>query len=233
MSWGNVWRVDVVVESATRLIESLTPPAHASAPIHVPLERDECEWFLRGVEHGLVEFRECPPDCVRFGEWGVVGPDHFDTPAGAPRHLFAQPVGDDASFNREYVPSSQGWRTQCSKAGYDRDHCSFPRSRMFEAETEFYESRGGIDLQIEAKASASETAALAAAIEMHGTLTSLPRSAVKEIEYVLDLTPRYLWIVGPGSVDPPDFVYQVARRGRLNAAFTPIGCMPAPPETVS
>ena len=113
---------------------------------------------------------------------GCCGRDHFDTPSGAPRHLFAQPGRRRRVVqSRVRAMQSQGWRTQCSKAGYDRDHCSFPRSRMFETETEFYESHGGIDLQIEAKASASETAALAAAIEMHGTLTSLPRSAVKEI----------------------------------------------------
>ena len=35
-----------------------------------------------------------------------------------------------------------------------------------------------------------------------GRLAELPMGTVKEIEYVLDLAPRFLWVVGPGSVDP-------------------------------
>ena len=35
-----------------------------------------------------------------------------------------------------------------------------------------------------------------------GSLAELPTGTVKEIEYVLDLTPRFLWVLGPSSVDP-------------------------------
>ncbi len=74
---------------------------------------------------------------------------------------------------------------------------------------------------MEAKASQVQTSRLAAAIEAHGELVGLPESAVKEIEYVLDLCPRFLWIVGPGSVDPPLHVYEVSVSG-INAHFKSI-----------
>jgi len=240
---GQSGRVDAVVQAATRLIESLAPPAHSSVPIRVPLEIDECRWFQWAVERDVVRFRECPGDCFRVKKWGASGPDHFDTPSGAPRHLFSKPVGEDAWLNREYVPHIAAFAYAIVEGGYDPARCSFSRYRKFardlivkrlgvgyETDAEFYDGVGRIYLQIEAKASTKQTASLAAAIEQHGLLTDLPTSAVKEIEYVLDLAPQYLWIVGPGSIDPPTHVYAVEPRGPLNAVFTPRPGLPQPPE---
>jgi len=100
----------------------------------------------------------------------------------------------------------------------------------YETDAEFYDADGSIHLQIEAKASPRQTAALVQAIERHGLLTELPKSAAKEVEYVLDLSPRHLWIVGPGSLDPPQHVYAVERRGDLNAAFTRVNVFPEAPS---
>jgi len=69
---------------------------------------------------------------------------------------------------------------------------------------------------------------LAAAIERYGSLKDLPTAEAKEVEYVLDLAPRYLWVVGPGSVEPPSHIYQV-EVDNLNASFSPIAEFPAPP----
>ena len=60
-----------------------------------------------------------------------------------------------------------------------------------------------------------------------GSLTDLPVGTVKEIEYVLDLAPRFLWVVGPGSVDPATHMFKVTVDG-LNARFDPVGGFPEP-----
>lgn len=56
----------------------------------------------------------------------------------------------------------------------------------------------------------------------------MPANLAKEIEYVLDLAPRYLWVVGPGSIDPAHYVFAVEVDG-LNAVFSPIDDVPRPP----
>jgi hypothetical protein len=181
-----------------------------------------------------------PADCFRFKKFRARGPDHFVTPAGAPRHLFSKPGGDPAWLNREYIPHIAAYALALDH-GYDANRSSFSLYRKFsrdllakragvtyETDAEFYGDDGAIYLQIEAKASPAQTARLAAAIEAHGSLQDLPASAAKEIEYVLDLSPRYLWVVGPGSVDPPANVYTVQVTG-LNSMFKPVAALPAPP----
>jgi len=89
----------------------------------------------------------------------------------------------------------------------------------------FYNGDGRIRLQIEAKASPAQTRRLASEIESAGLLSELPIKTVKEIEYVLDVAPRYLWVVGPESVDPARHVYEV-EVADLNARFTPAASLP-------
>jgi hypothetical protein len=60
-----------------------------------------------------------------------------------------------------------------------------------------------------------------------GSLAELPVGTVKEIEYVLELTPRFLWVVGPGSIDPASHLFTVTVDG-LNARFDPVDDFPAP-----
>lgn len=228
-------------EEATALIEHLAPGGHP-VPIRTPLVEDECVWFQRAVTEGLVRFTTCPEDCFRFKKWGVAGPDHFTTPHGKPRHLFSKPIGPEAWLNREYVPHIAAYAYAVLAGRYDPARSSFSLYRTFtrdlivkraggsyETDAEFYDDGGDVYLQVEAKASAKQTEALARAIEVHGALTELPDSAAKEIEYVLDLAPKYLWVVGPGSVEPAEHVYEVEMAGPTNAAFTPrTGLPPAP-----
>lgn len=149
-------------------------------------------------------------------------------------------MGTRLGWNREYVPHIAAYAFALAR-GYDATRSTFSLYRKFsrdliakragttyETDAEFYDRDGAIHLQIEAKASPAQTARLAAAIERHGSLAELPTTAAKEIEYVLDVSPRYLWVVGPGSIEPPAHVYEVRVDG-LNAVFEPVPDLPAPP----
>jgi hypothetical protein len=229
------------IPQAVALIESLAPGG-CPVPIRTPLLGDECVWFRRAVADGVIRFSTCGTDCFRFKKWGVAGPDHFATPHGKPRHLFSKPIGPEAWLNREYVPHIAAYAYAVLEGGYSPAHSSFSFYRTFtrdliakraggnyETDAEFYDRHGSVHLQVEAKASQTQTETLAGAIERHGALTELPRSAAKEVEYVLDLAPKYLWVVGPGSVDPAAHVYAVAVTGRTNATFTRQVGLPPPP----
>jgi hypothetical protein len=114
---------------------------------------------------------------------------------------------------------------------FSRDAITKRAGQSYETDAEFYGPNGDVHLQIEAKASPRATDHLAGEIERHGDLSELPVSLAKEIEYVLDIAPRYLWIVGPGSVDPARHVFGVTLNGR-DARFTRLSTVP-PPPTVS
>ena len=211
-------------------------------PVRTPLQDDECRWFLCAVEAEVVRFEECPDDCFRFKKWGHRGPDHFTTPSGKPRHLFSKPGADVAWLNREYVPHIAAFAYARLAGGYGATASSFSLYRRFgrdvlvrkagsgyETDAEFYAADGTIVLQIEAKASEQQTTRLAQAVERHGSLLELPTSAAKEIEYVVDLEPRFLWIVGPGSIDSPRHVFEVTPTGGLDVGFSRVHALPSPP----
>ena len=227
---------DVCVEALGRL--QALAPGGAPFVIREPLATDESEWFLRTLDAQLFPFRECPEDCFRYKKFGMAGPDHFSTPAGKPRHLFSKPGLDVAWLNREYVPHIAAYGFAVLARAYDPSRSSFSlyrafsrdliakrKGQSFETDAEFYDFAKGIHLQVEAKASGKQTTTLADAIVAHGQLADLPDAAAKEIEYVLDLQPRFLWIVGPGSLDPPRHVFEVSVSG-LNAKFRPLGDLP-------
>ncbi len=115
--------------------------------------------------------------------------------------------------------------TRCRKV--TRDLISKYAGQSYETDAEFYDD-ARIHLQIEAKASTQQTEKLARGDRARaGSLAELPIGTVKEIEYVLDLSPRFLWVVGPGSVDPATHVFKVSVDG-LNAKFEPVGEFPEP-----
>ena len=233
--------VSDMTATATVLIESLAPRS-TPVVIRTPLAPDESDWFVRGVDAGIVVFRECPDDCFRFVKWRATGPDHFDTPAGKPRHLFSRPDADAASLNREYVPHIAAYARAILDFGYTAADSSFSLYRRYsrdlltkrtggsyETDAEFYAPDGSVHLQVEAKADARGTERIAHQVGELGELRELPSGSVKELEYVLDIAPRYLWIVGPGSVDPATHVFAVVVDG-LNARFEPIDTIPLPPS---
>ena len=164
------------------------------------------------------------------------------TPAGRPRHLFSKPVGEVGWLNREYVPHIAAYARAVLGQGYDPTRSSFFRYRKYsrdlitkragagyETDAEFYGSDGSIDLHVEAKASGQQTDTLAHQVREHGELSDMPLAAAKEIEYVLDLAPRYLWILGPGSVDPPRHVFKADVEGN-KATFRAVDELPGPPN---
>ena len=92
---------------------------------------------------------------------------------------------------------------------FTRDLVHKTKGGSYETDAEFYDESGRIWLHVEVKKSAKEINAVAASIEACGSLQDLPAKVAKELEYVLDLSPRYLWLVGPGSIDPAYYVYEV------------------------
>lgn len=220
------------IDSARRLIESLAPRA-CPVPWRDALIHDEARWFLAAVEQRVIEFSNCSTGCPRLAKWGAAGPDHFTTPSGHSRHLYSNPTADVAWLNREYIPHIAAYARAVLDLGYVTMDRSFSLYRMFsrdlihrhrgqsyETDAEFLDAEGRIALQIEAKRSAVETDRLVAAISSARHLRDLPPKAVKEIEYVLDLSPRKLWVVGPGSIDPAPYVFDVHVDG-FDATFTP------------
>jgi hypothetical protein len=218
------------IADARELIESLAPGG-APFAIVTPLEWDEAAWFRHAVDSGVIVFRECPDSCPRRKRYGIASPDHFLTLSGGARHLFSNPSAPVAWLNREYVPHIAAF-AYALVHGHDISRASFSRYRTFgkdlitrkagqsyETDAEFYGEDDRITLQVEAKASGHQTDSLAASIALHGSLDEIPLSTAKEIEYVLDLSPRYLWVVGPGSIDPPKYVFEVEVLGDHNACF--------------
>lgn len=228
------------VADAVHQIERLAPGGRP-VPIRTPLEPDECSWFLAAIDSGIIEFGDCADDCFRYKKWGARGPDHFSTPSRKPRHLFSKPTAEVAWLNREYIPHIAAYARAILDFGLDRSRSSLSRYRTYskvlltkkagggyETDAEFYGADGSILLQIEAKADRTQTDRLAAQMESTGTLRALPAKAAKEVEYVLDLSPTYLWVVGPGSVEPASHLYRVHVDG-LDAAFEPIDALPPLP----
>lgn len=197
------------------------------------LHADEARWFLAGTDAGLWNFTRCPDECPRARRWGTPGPDHFTTPAGAARHLFSNPTATAAGLNREYVPHLAAYARAILEFGHDPTHASLSRYRVFsrdllskreggsyETDAEFHDARGHLLLQLEAKADRRQTERLAQQIRSR-RLADLPEKQAKEIEYVLDLAPRLLWVAGPASIDPATHVFAVHVDG-LDATFTAV-----------
>jgi hypothetical protein len=223
-----------------RLITGLKPPGSASVPIRPDLLPDECEWFLATLEAGLVQFRECEIGCSRLKRWGVPGPEEFTTPSLQLRHLYSAPGSDVLRLNREYIPHIGAYGYAILHGGFKSEQSAFSRFRAFskdllskrqgqgyETDAEFYATDGQLYLHVEVKRWPGEIERMAAQLDTKEELRRLPGQVLKELEYVLDLTPSYLWIVGPGTIDPPAHVFRVTIDG-MNAHFERLNSLPAP-----
>jgi hypothetical protein len=56
----------------------------------------------------------------------------------------------------------------------------------------------------------------------------MPTNVVKEVEYVLELRPRYLWLVGPGTVEPEAHVWRVVSDREQEIVFNREPGVPPP-----
>lgn len=225
-----------------RILASLAPGGRPFG-IHIPLVADECHWFNVAFDARLLVFEDCPQGCPRLRKQKVSGPDHFVTRAGVARHMLSAPHAQTPTLNREYLPHVAAYARAIYELGYDPARSSFSRYRTFsrdliqkrarqsyETDAELDDAQRGIYLHIEAKACPREVARMAAQLDRVASLAELPTTTVEEVEYVLDLAPRYFWLVGPGTVDPEQHVFQVGVEG-LNARFVRRVSLPAPPTT--
>jgi hypothetical protein len=143
-------------------------------------------------------------------------------------------------LNREYLPHIAAYTRAIHDFGYDRTRGRFSHYRhytrdlltkraggSYETDGEFDDSHGALHLQIEAKTEPRAVTRLATELDRAGSLAELPPGTVKEIEYVLDLAPRFFWLVGPGTVDPCPYLYRVRSEG-LNAAFERVEAIDPP-----
>jgi hypothetical protein len=212
----------------------------------VPLTRfedDERRWFQAGVEQGVFQFKTCIQSCPRLKEWKFSGSDEFITPSGGTRHLFNfQRNPENTCFlGREYIPHIAAVSRLIIEKNCDRTRYSFSSYQSFgrdlyskklggsyETDAEFYDASNSLFLHLEAKKSRDDTEALARDIGSDTEFGAMKERHRKELEYVLDLVPRYLWLVGPGLIDPEEFVYEVQVDG-LNATFTRIEKLPDHP----
>jgi hypothetical protein len=215
--------------------------------IRDPLEEDECRWFRAAVENRIIEVRQCVLECSIRKKRGQPAGDEFVVTKGRmrkPRHLFelSKDPEKPANFAREYLPHIGAYARLILEFGYNQALSSFSLYRQFsrdlifkkagawyETDAEFYDSESGLYLHIEVKKSPKETKAVTQSLNLDGSLSGLSKSHAKELEYVLDLKPGYLWIVGPGTVEPGKHVYSVNVYG-LNAEFTPLQQLPNPPK---
>jgi len=214
--------------------------------IREAFEPDEAHWFHRGIDEKLFVFRTCDVDCPRFQRRKERGPDEFRAASGESgvRHLFSLSL--PARLNREYIPHIAAVARLVLGEDYDqarssfslyrkftRDLCRKKKGQSYESDAEFYDlgpatpikpglNRGAnrqICLQVEAKKSQREIKKIVEAIDstINGTLVG--DRVPKELEYVLDLKPKYLWLVAPGLIDPPRHVYKVEVNG-IRATFS-------------
>lgn len=154
------------------------------------------------------------------------------------RHLYSAP--GKLRLNREYIPHIAAYGYAILQAGYRPDQSAFSRFRSFsrdlvskkqgqgyETDAEFYGAEGHLDLHIEVKTWPNQIDRIAAQLDAAKELSELPIDTVKELEYVLDLPPRYVWIVGPGTSTHPPMFFRVSVDG-LNARFERLETLPPP-----
>jgi hypothetical protein len=129
-------------------------------------------------------------------------------------------------MNREYIPHIAAVARAIIHFGFSRGRYAFSLHRKFrrdcvtkkanqayESDAEFYAMDGSVELHVEAKKTSDEVSHIANTIEKCATFTQLQLACKKELEYVLDLAPKHLWLVAPGCIDTERYVYAVRLQG--------------------
>jgi len=224
---------------------SSVAPEGRKFTVSVPFADDEVRWFKAGVEASVFRFGRCTPTCPRLKRWGRSGDDEFITPDGQPRHIFGFSGADETvcHLGREYIAHVaavsrlivqkrfDGRRHSFSRyRTFTRDLVTKRRGQRFETDAEFFGVGDAVFLQVEAKKSRPEVESIARQLEVRKDLGALSDGPRKELEYVLELRPRFLWLVGPGLVEPEQFVYEV-EVSENDARFKRIDCLPPPPSS--
>lgn len=229
------WRSETVA-----LLGELVPGGGALRALTVPFENDECEWFVRGWEAALYPVGACPNTGLKH-TCSRDRLDHFLTTSGRHRHLLTRWTVGGWGLSREYVTHLGAFAKAILAYGYpqagsllshygrySRDLLTRREGGSYEIDAAFPAGPGERPLLlIEAKAEPREVARWAAAIDAGATPADLVGIGFKEIEYVLDLAPQHLWLVGPGTVDPAANVWAVTVHG-LRTTFTRLDDVPRP-----
>jgi hypothetical protein len=204
----------------TNFLQSIAPRGApvALAPALLP---DEAHWFRQSIESEVLRVGACRDDCPRRRRWKETTRDEFLTPARQHRHLFSL-AASTPRLNREYIPHLAAVGRAILYFGFppnrfslslhrtfQRDCVVKKRGQSYETDAEFYAADGAVVLHLEAKKTNAEITRIATALDRCKTLGQLPSSCAKELDYVLDISPQYLWLVAPGFVDPERYVYAV------------------------
>jgi hypothetical protein len=213
---------------------------------------DECHWFRSAISHRIIEVSECGIHCPLYKRRKKrlldkpIPKDNFVVAKGLvrkPRHLFevANNPNNHITFAREYLPHIAAYSRLIIEFGYNQNLSAFSiykrfskdlifkkKGKSYEIDAEFYDKDRNTYLHVEVKRNPAMTKSLVDGINVKGTLNALNKKHSKEFEYILDINPKYLWIVGPGSIDPSKYVYEV-RVKKLNAEFKLIDSLPMPP----
>lgn len=223
---------------AMTIVNELVPDGGPLRPLTVPLEIDECEWFVRGWEADLYPIAGCP----KLGVKGTCGPgrlDHFLTTAGRHRHLLTRWTEGGWGLSREYVTHLAAFSRAVLEFGYLAEGSMLSHYGRYRRDLVTRRAGGSYEIDvcfpsagdeqplllIEAKAEPRDIARWALAIDAGATATELIAVGFKEVEYVLELAPRHVWLVGPGTVDPARHVWAV-RVDRLDVRFTRVSDVP-------
>jgi hypothetical protein len=227
-------------------------PEGINFDIRDPFLEDECRWFRAAIKYKIIEVMGCESGCSilkkrkRRVSHNLLPKDQFIVTKGIkrrPRHLFevSSDPRNPISFGREYLPHIAAYARLIVELGYDQNLSSFSlyqtfsknlltkkKGSWYETDAEFYDRDGGLYLHLEVKRNSTKTEDLVNGLNMKGSLDNLVNKHKKELEYVLDLKPKYLWIVGPGSIEPNKYVYKVEVDG-LEANFSRMETLPLAP----
>jgi hypothetical protein len=219
------------MRAAEGLVQALTPTG-CIVPIPEPLAIDESRWFVFAADKGLITFSPCHEPVSRG--------DHFTTGTDDPHHLFAQVDGCHAVLRREYVPAIAAYARAVLDDGYHQDGAVLlaerptarrlvQRSTPSHVHTHaiFPARDGGVHLQIEAKSDRQLVRRIASSLDAHRRLGALRADLAHELESVTVVRPRFLWLVGPNSIEPAAHVFRVTAAGD-DLAFTRVAVLPAP-----
>lgn len=225
------------MRAAERLVRELAPPG-LEIPIPEPLALDESTWFLVAVDKGLIEFTRCPQTCERGSGGAIAARDHFVTSGGEARHLF-ELHGGHPRLQRDYVPCLASYARAVYDFAYDPERASLlgrrPIRRLVNrhasgsvhTDVAFAAADGAVHLQIKSLGDRQRTRRLATALDACGRRSGMTHELEREFDAALAGRPRFLWLVGPNSIDPARHVFELSFTDG-DVRFTRVDAVPVP-----
>jgi hypothetical protein len=233
------------MRAAESLVRDLAPPG-LSVPIPEPFALDESTWFLTAVDKGLVEFTSCPTTCTRTPHATRGCRDHFEPSEGDARHLFGSETDGAVALHRDYLPCLASYARAVFDFGYAPERASLLHRQpgagrlsggarlatriappRFRADVSLFAPDGSVHLQIKCLGDRQRTRRLATTLDACGRRSHLSPDVRPQFESVLSARPRYLWLVGPNTIEPAGHVFRLTYRDD-DIRFTRIERVPDP-----